>query len=398
MKVLIAAMEVGETSGGKGRYPVCIMKSLVPELKARGCRVTILAAKDAPLDLFEPDARIVRLPVNKNTGMWRAVWEEIYLPLHAWGADVFIVMNGMLPLAPVRSKRKIVVSYDIHPLQHLADPQKFPGQYSRKSLLRTSFEMRKAVQSADRIVTISQSAAEEIHSFLGIPRDRMVNIPCGVDHDFFSPQSSERVEKLRKRYGLPEEFYLFLGYPDPSPGNKKNLHLIVEAYSQAHDNEKHLLPVVLAGGEHAGFRREPEQVPIGGSGPHKFLYLGFCPDEDLPALYTAARALIFPSLHEGFGIPPLEAMACGTPVIASNRPAIPEVVGDAALLIDPLQPQSLLAALGKVAEEPVRRELIAKGFERARLFSWERSADLMLRLIQGEKTAALMPNRKEARP
>jgi glycosyltransferase involved in cell wall biosynthesis len=91
-------------------------------------------------------------------------------------------------------------------------------------------------------------------------------------------------------------------------------------------------------------------------------------------------------------------MACGTPVIASNRPAIPEVVGDAALLIDPLQPQSLLAALGKVAEEPVRRELIAKGFERARLFSWERSADLMLRLIQGEKTAALMPNRKEARP
>jgi glycosyltransferase involved in cell wall biosynthesis len=361
------------------------MQSLVPELKARGWWVTILAAKDAPLGLFEPDARIVRLPVNKNTGMWRALWEEVYLPLHAWGADVFVSMTGLFPVGPLWSKRKIAVSYDIHPIQHLADPQKFPCQYSRKSLLRTAFEMRKAIEGADQIVTVSRSAAEEIHGFLGIPRDRMVNVPCGVDHHFFFPQDSERVEKLRKRYRLPEEFYLFLGYPDASAGNKKNLHLIVEAYSHAHEDERHLLPVVIAGGERAGFRDEPDRVPIGGSSPHRFLYLGFCPDGDLPALYTAARALIFPSLHEGFGIPPLEAMACGTPVIAANRPAIPEVVGDAALLIDPLQPQSLLAALGKVSEESIRQELIAKGFERTRLFSWERSAEIMLRLILGEK-------------
>jgi len=399
MKILIVATEMGETSGGKGRYPFCIMKSLVPQLKAHGCQVTILAAKDAPLGLFESDARIVRLPVNKNTGTWRALWEEIYLPLNAWGADVFISMTGLFPVGPLWSKRKMVVSYDIHPIQHLADPQKYSGQYSRKSLLRTAFEMRKAVQGADQIVTISQSAAEEIHSFLGIPLDRMVNIPCGVDHHLFFPQDSKRVEKLRKHYRLPEEFYLFIGYPDTSAGNKKNLHLIVEAYSQAHDDERHLLPVVIAGGERAGYRSEPVQVPLGGpASRNRFLYIGFVPDEDFPVLYTAARALIFPSLHEGFGIPPLEAMACGTPVIASDRPAIPEVVGDAAVLIDPLQTQSLLGALRKVQEESFRQELIAKGFERARLFSWERSADLMLRLILGEKDAVSIPSRKEARP
>ena len=227
----------------------------------------------------------------------------------------------------------------------------------------------------------------------------MVTIPCGVDHSLFHPQDSTRVEELRNRYHLPEEFYLFIGTPNADAGNKKNLHLVVETYAQAHDGEKYLLPVVIAGGERAGYRSEPVQVPLGGPAcRNRFLYVGFVPDEDFPALYTAARALIFPSLHEGFGIPPLEAMACGTPVIAANRPAIPEVVGEAALLIDPLQPQSLLEALRKVAQESVRQELVAKGFERARLFSWQRSADLMLRLILGENDKVSIPNRKEARP
>ena len=203
---------------------------------------------------------------------------------------------------------------------------------------------------------------------------------------FSARRTRARLERLRNRYSLPPEFYLFIGIPSPEPGNKKNLHLIVEAYSQATDGEKNLLPVVIAGGEAAGYRTKPEQVPLGAPAIRdRFWYLGFVPDEDFPALYSAARALIFPSLHEGFGIPPLEAMACGTPVIAANRPAIPEAVGDAALLIDPLEPQSLLEALDKVSKEPVRREMIEKGFARARLFSWECGADLMLSLILRDK-------------
>jgi glycosyltransferase involved in cell wall biosynthesis len=392
MKILIVAMEVGETNGGKGRYSLDIMRCLVPQLKSRGCQVTVLVPKDAPRGLFESNARVVRLPVPKNTGLWRALWEEAYLPLHAWGSDVVVVMNGMLPLVPLRAKRKIVVSYDIHPLQHMANPKEFPGAYSRKALLRTSYEMRKAHQKADQIVTVSQTALEEIHSFLGIPRDRMVIVPCGVDPGLFHPQDAARVEKLRKRYHLPEEFYLFIGTPHAEAGHKKNLHVIVQAYSKAPEGEKNLLPVVIAGGELAGTRSEPVHVPLGGPAcRNRFLYVGFVPDEDFPALYTAARALIFPSLHEGFGIPPLEAMACGTPVIAANRPAIPEVVGDAALLIDPLQPQSLLEALRQVNDESVRQELIAKGFERARLFSWEHGADMMLRLILCPEGGALVP-------
>jgi len=210
----------------------------------------------------------------------------------------------------------------------------------------------------------------------------MVTVPCGVDRTLFFPQDRARVEKLRQRYRLPQEFYLFLGYPDASAGNKKNLHVVVQAYMRAGGDESQLLPVVIAGGERAGYLSGPMPIQMEGNSLRgRFFYLGFVLDEDLPALYTAARALIFPSLHEGFGIPPLEAMACGTPVIAADRPAIPEVVGDAALLIDPLQPQSLLDALSKVARESVRQELIAKGFERVRLFSWEQSADLMLRLI-----------------
>jgi glycosyltransferase involved in cell wall biosynthesis len=391
MKVLIVATEVGETNGGKGRYSLDIMRTLVPQLKSRGCQITILVPKDATLGALASDARIVRLPVPKNTGIWRAVWEEIYLPIYAWGTDILIVMNGSLPLGPLRSKRKIVVFYDIHPLQHMANPREFPGEYSRKSLLKGSIEVRKAARDADQIVTISDSVALEIENFLHVPRSRMVTIPCGVDLRRFYPRPAAQVEELQDRYHLPQDFYLFLGPPDATAGGKKNLHLIVQAYSQAPEGESYLLPVVMAGGESVGFLPQPVPVQLGGPTlQNRFLYLGFVPDEDLPALYTAARALVFPSLHEGFGIPPLEAMACGTLVVAADRPAIPEVVGDAALLIDPLQPQSLLDALRHLAQESVRQELIAKGFERARLFSWERSADMMLRLILGREGQALV--------
>jgi alpha-1,3-rhamnosyl/mannosyltransferase len=386
MEILFVAMEVGQTNGGKGRYSIDIMRNLIPQLKLRGCQVTVLVPKDAVVYLFESCARVVPLPVAKNTGLWKAIWEEMYSPIHAWGKDAVVVMNGMLPLCPLRSKRKIVVFYDIHPLQHQADPAAFPGEYTRKSLLRAAHEMRKAAREADQIVTISESTTRELEGFLGVQRKRMTVIPCGIDHHLFYPQDSARVAEVRARYHLPEEFYLYIGTPNAVPGSKKNLHLIVETYARAREGERGFLPVVLAGGERAGHRSEPVHVPLGGPAcPHGFLYLGFVPDEDFPALYTAARALIFPSLHEGFGIPPLEAMACGTPVIAANRPAIPEVVGDAALLIDPLQPQSLREALEKVNQDSVRRELVAKGFDRARLFTWERSAELMLHLILENK-------------
>jgi glycosyltransferase involved in cell wall biosynthesis len=105
-----------------------------------------------------------------------------------------------------------------------------------------------------------------------------------------------------------------------------------------------------------------------------FLFIGRVPDEDLPALYAAAWVLIYPSHHEGFGLPPLEAMACGTPVIASNRTSLPEVVGDAGMLVDPTDPEALLRALEQVNDEGVHKELVHRGLDRAQSFSWERTA------------------------
>jgi glycosyltransferase involved in cell wall biosynthesis len=104
-----------------------------------------------------------------------------------------------------------------------------------------------------------------------------------------------------------------------------------------------------------------------------FHFVGPIEEQDLPAVYSAARALIFPSLHEGFGLPPLEAMACGVPVVAANRTAVPEVVGDAAIMIDPGSSQSLLEALERVNIEHIRRDLIVKGFERVKMFTWDRT-------------------------
>lgn len=153
-------------------------------------------------------------------------------------------------------------------------------------------------RDADLIVTISDSTTQELQTFRGVPRNRVVMIPCGVEHDIFYPQDSARVEKLRTRYPMPEELYLFIGIPNAEAGDKKNLHLIVETYSQAPQQEKCFLPVVIAGGEQAGYRSEPVEVALGGpTARGRFLYLGFVPDEDFAALYTAARALIFPSMR-----------------------------------------------------------------------------------------------------
>lgn len=378
LRVTVLATEIGRTNGGKGQYALSLLLHLVPILVDNGCKLTILVPKDAEVAALQAAARLVRLPVPKNSGTWRILWEQIYAPFLGCRSDVFLSLSSALPLGPLGAKRKLVVMHDIHPIQHWARPLEYSGGYSRKSLAYGVLGMKKAASSADLIVVDSRSVAAEIAAFLDVPPERIAVIPCGVDHQRFRLQDPGSIDQLRKRYDLPRDFYLVVG----AAGPKKNFRLIVETYAGKHDARGLFLPVVVIGGE-----RRPELDPATKSlidvtgQADLFRFLGFVPDEELPAFYAASRALIFPSLHEGFGLPPLEAMACGVPVITSNCASLPEVVGDAGLLIDPHSPESLVEALLIVNQQAVRECLVEAGLKRARTFSWHRAAEQMAEKI-----------------
>jgi alpha-1,3-rhamnosyl/mannosyltransferase len=309
--------------------------------------------------------------------------EEVWPTFVTGGTDIFFSMDSRFPLCPLWSKKKLVVVHDIQILRHLAAPAQYPIDAPWATLKYFSLGMSKALRTADTIVTDAQFTANELVSFAGVGPERIGVIPCGIDHErFHPPGDSSQLEEVRRRYNLPPAFYLFVGQPT----KQKNLRLIVECYASGSLPGEFQLPVVVT----CHLRRNTlfedtlarlEQAGLAG----RFQFTGYVREEDLPLIYAAAQALLYPSRYEGFGLPPVEAMACGTPVICSNTTSLPEVVGDAALLIDPEQPGSLTEALRKVHDESTRRELARRGLERARAFTWESTARAVAQKLLGDR-------------
>ena len=372
MKVVILAAAIGPTSGGAGQYSRQLLPHLLPILKAAGCQVTVLLCRDADLPLPSNLATVIRSPQAGSRTISRVLLEELWPAFVTWGTDVFFSMDSRFPLGHLWARKMLVVMHDIQILRHLAAPAQYPIDAPWATLKYFSLGMSKALRTADTIIAVSQFTANELVSFSGIRHDRIRVIPNGIDHErFHPPGDSSRLEEVRRRYNLPPAFYLFVGQPT----KQKNLRLVVESYASGSLRGEFRLPVVVT----CNLRRSAlfedtlarlEQAGLAGL----FQFTGYVREEDLPLIYAAARALIYPSRYEGFGLPPVEAMACGTPVVCSNRTSLPEVVGGAALLVDPEQPASLTEALGKVNDEPTRREMTKRGLERAQTFTWESTA------------------------
>jgi len=372
VRVVILAAAIGTTSGGAGQYERQVLPLLLPILKAAGCQVTVLLCRDANLQLPSNLATVIRSPKAASRKISRVLLEELWPSFVSWGTDIFFSMDSRFPLSPLWARKKLVVVHDIQILRHLAAPAQYPIDAPWANLKYFSLGMSKALRTADTIITDAQFTANELVSFAGVRHDRISVIPCGIDHERFHPPGDNlRLEEVRSRYNLPAAFYLFVG----QPSKQKNLRLVVESYASGSLQGEFRLPVVVTWNLRRSTLFEDTLARIEETGlSGLFQFAGYVRDEDLPLVYAAARALLYPSRYEGFGLPPLEAMACGTPVVCSNRTSLPEVVGDAALLIDPEQPGSLTEALRKVNDEPTRRELAQKGLERAQAFSWQSTA------------------------
>jgi len=261
---------------------------------------------------------------------------------------------------PVSAVARSVVT--IHDLIHLKFPQFLP---SKGALLYANLFLRHVVPRARAILTVSEHSRRDLVETLGLPESRITVTPLGFAPQF-RPRDPEEIAEALSRLGLAAGYLLYVG----NLKEFKNVPLLVRAYRELRQKSDGLPPLVLVGRNSiAGF----EEVIREAGGVR---WLPEVRREDLPLVYGGAMALVFPSLYEGFGLPPLEAMACGTPVICSNRASLPEVVGDAALLIDPLSLEDLQAAMVRVAGDAgLRQALREAGLARSRRFTWRRTAE-----------------------
>lgn len=314
--------------------------------------------------------RRFRIP-NKllNLSLWYLGWPK--LDRMIGGTDIFFLPN--IDFCAVSKEAKLFVT--AHDLSFEAYPETFSW---KQRVWHFFVNPRGLFRRADRIFSVSRSTKDDLEFRYGIRSSKIEVIPSGVDGRFHEyDRNDPKLLAVKEKYHLPYRFILYLGAFEP----RKNIVSIVRAFSalkKAGHPDLEKLSLVLAGV--SGWKEEEALREISESSFRADIILpGFVEDEDKPALYNLASLFVYPSFYEGFGFPPLEALACGVPVVASNTSSLPEVVGDAGVLIDPHRPEELLRAFQEVLlDKKLRATLHEKGLARARRFLWGETARRIL--------------------
>ena len=299
----------------------------------------------------------------------RMLWTQAFLPAHLFlkNYDLFFASTHLdaLPFSPVP---QVVNVQDTIPLV-------FPEQ-EHKYVPYLRHVLPTVYRRADHLLAVSENTKKDMTRFYGIPAEKITVIYEAIDHSLFRPQAAAP-EKLAG-WRLPEKFILSVSSNLPH----KNLPRLIEAYGSLRKDVR--LPLVIIGFLTPKYQKEIGDI-MGRSGltDSDVRFLGHFPMKDLPAIYSACTCFAFASLYEGFGFPPLEAMASGAPVVVSKAASIPEVVGDAGAYVDPLDPDSIAEGLRKVlSDQELRKDMSRKGLDQAKKFTWEKTAAQTLRVFR----------------
>lgn len=304
------------------------------------------------------------VPVVENSAGY-SFREHISIPLQLrrLGADL---LHSPHYVVPVFGQRPTVVT--IHDCIHLLFPQYLPSRFASKY---AELMMRKAIQRSALVFTVSEASRRDILRFFPqTDPDRVQVVHNAIDPALLEDPGDEEMERVCERYQIRGRFVLYAGNIKPH----KNLERLVAAFAQLKQRSGFDdLKLLIIGDEtsrYGSLRRSVEAAGV----RQDVRFFGFVPQRTLAALYRLASVFAFPSLYEGFGLPPLEAMACGTPVVTSRLSSLPEVVGDAAVLVDPYSVEDIASGLASILDDAgLRSRLIAAGRQRAQHFSWERS-------------------------
>jgi len=314
------------------------------------------------------------------------LWHRLQLPLpvESFTGPVDLFHSPDFTLPPAWRARTLVTVHDLSFLRYPegADPR------LRAYLMDA---VPRSVRRADHVLADSQNTRDDLVALLGVPPEKITVVYPGVEPRFRPLDDPGVLSAVRERYRLPERFILHVGTLEP----RKNLVRLMEAYAllSEHGVATDEVSLVVAGGRgwlYEGIFQAVERLGLAG----RVTFTGFVRDEDLPALYNLADLFVFPSVYEGFGLPPLEAMACGTPVVVSNTSSLPEVVGQAGLLVSPTDVGALAEAMARALRNgELRARLRARGLEQARRFTWQKVAEETLRAYR-----SLVPLRSPAFP
>ncbi len=254
---------------------------------------------------------------------------------------------------------------------------KYPRFLTRTSA-RYYGQVDLAARQANHIIAVSESTKRDTVQLLGVPEDK-ITIIYEAAHPLFAPiNDPTQLAQVRERHHLPENFVLFVGTIEP----RKNLPTLLRAFRRLRDHYKSDAVLAIAGNR-GWLYEQVDQVVAELKLEEAVRFLGGVPNEELVYLYNAAKLFVLPSFYEGFGLPPLEAMACGTPVVVSNISSLPEVVGDAGILINPEDVEALTVAMWRVlSDDQLRNEMREKGLKRAATFSWKRAAQETLQVYR----------------
>jgi len=278
-----------------------------------------------------------------------------------------IFQPDLRPLSVLPGTKKICVVHDLS-FHH------FPQYFSLKTRIWHKFlNVKKTLRDYNHIIAVSEYTKEDLISTYKLDPGKITVIHEGVEEDFCSTISPVKTEKIRSRYHLPENYFLFLATHEP----RKNLSRMIKAFKSFKKNDKLGFKLVLVGRSNEKIFAKARVKP-----DDDILITGFIPEEEKPYLFRMAKAFLYPSIFEGFGLPLLEAMKCGTPIITSNTSSMPEICADAALYVNPLSVADLKFAMHKIIEPDQRLKLTSKMRERIKSFSWNKCANETLTLIE----------------